>query len=144
MVPSQSHSSNITDCILSVLLHTALWMKACQLKMRPSTAHHHRVKDLGSKVLKNSGLKFWFRAIFRDFWSRSRRNHFVRYRFFPDFLIKETEMRHRCDSRIIYYLTLMTLKTPEITGTKSTGRNFSGILNLVKDCRPIKSILLNR
>jgi hypothetical protein len=54
-------------------------------------------------------------------------------------------MQHRCDSRIIYYLTLMTLKTPEMTGTKSkfwskfqfrlysvpaTGRNFSGILNL--------------
>ena len=55
-------------------------------------------------------------------------------------------MRHRCDSRIINYLTLMTLKTPEMTGTKSkfrskfrfrldsvpvTGRNFAGILNLV-------------
>jgi hypothetical protein len=54
-------------------------------------------------------------------------------------------MRHRCDSRIINYLTLMTLKTPEMTGTKSkfrskfrfrldsvpaTGRNFAGILNL--------------
>jgi hypothetical protein len=61
-------------------------------------------------------------------------------------------MRHRCDSRIIYYLTLMTfdshlwhIKTPEMTGMKSkfrskfrfrlysvpaTGRNFPGILNL--------------
>jgi hypothetical protein len=54
-------------------------------------------------------------------------------------------MRHRCDSRIINYLTLMTLKTPEMTGTKSmfrskfrfqlysvpaTGQNFAGILNL--------------
>ena len=54
-------------------------------------------------------------------------------------------MRHRCDSRIINYLTLMTFDTPEMTGTKSkfrskfrfrlysvpaTGRNFSGILNL--------------
>jgi hypothetical protein len=36
--------------------------------------------------------KFRFRAIFRDFWSRGRRNHFFRYRSFPDFLIKETEM----------------------------------------------------
>jgi hypothetical protein len=35
--------------------------------------------------------KFWFRAIFRDFWSRSRRNHFLGIAFF-DFLIKETEM----------------------------------------------------
>jgi hypothetical protein len=41
--------------------------------------------------------KFQFRAIFRDFWFRSRRNHFFRYRFLPDFLIRETEMRHRCD-----------------------------------------------
>jgi hypothetical protein len=71
---------------------------------------------------------------------------------FQDFLIKETEMRHRCDNPIINYLTLMTfdshlwhIKTPEMTGTKSkfrskfrlrlnsvpaTGRNFSGILNL--------------
>jgi hypothetical protein len=54
-------------------------------------------------------------------------------------------MRHRCDSRIINYLTLMTLKTPEMTGTKlkfrskfrfwldsvpATGRNFAGISNL--------------
>jgi hypothetical protein len=55
-------------------------------------------------------------------------------------------MRHRCDSLIINYLTLMNLKTPEMTGrTKSkfqskfqfrlysmpaTGRNFSRILNL--------------
>jgi hypothetical protein len=53
-------------------------------------------------------------------------------------------MRHRCDSCIIYYLTLMTLKTPEMTGTKlkirskfrfrldsvpATGRNFSEILD---------------
>jgi hypothetical protein len=36
--------------------------------------------------------KFRFRAIFRDFCSRSRRNHFFRYRFFRTFLIKETEM----------------------------------------------------
>jgi hypothetical protein len=36
--------------------------------------------------------KFRFRAIFQDFWFRSRRNHFFRYRFLPDFLIKETEM----------------------------------------------------
>jgi hypothetical protein len=26
-----------------------------------------------------------FRAVFRDFWFRSRRNHFFRYRFLPDF-----------------------------------------------------------
>jgi hypothetical protein len=48
---------------------------------------------LGSKFRS----KFRFRAIFRDFWFRSRQNHFFRYRFLPDFLIKETEMRHRCD-----------------------------------------------
>jgi hypothetical protein len=29
--------------------------------------------------------KFRFRAIFRDFWSRSRRNHFLGIAFFPDF-----------------------------------------------------------
>ena len=55
-------------------------------------------------------------------------------------------MPHRCDSCIINYLTSMTLKTPEMTRTKSkfrskfrfrldsvpaTGRNFAGILNLV-------------
>jgi hypothetical protein len=54
-------------------------------------------------------------------------------------------MRHRCDSRIINYLTLMTLNTPEMTGTKSKfrskfrfrrnsvrlrARNIAGILNL--------------
>jgi hypothetical protein len=57
-------------------------------------------------------------------------------------------MRHRCDSRIINYLTLMTLKTPEMTGTKSkfrskfrfrlysvpaTEQNFAGILNLAEN-----------
>jgi hypothetical protein len=31
-------------------------------------------------------------------------------------------MRHRCDSRIINYLTLMTFDTPEMTGTKSKFR----------------------
>jgi hypothetical protein len=67
-------------------------------------------------------------------------------------------MHHRCDSRIIYYLTLMTfdshlwhIKTPEMTETKSkfrskfrfrlysvpaTGRNFSGILNLAWNSGP--------
>jgi hypothetical protein len=44
------------------------------------------------KIPEKSRLKFRFRAIFRDFWFRSRRNHFFRYCFLPDFLIKETEM----------------------------------------------------
>ena len=67
---------------------------------------------------------------------------FLGIAFFRTFLIKERVMWHRCDSRIINYLTLMTLKTLEMTGTKSkfrskfwlrldsvpvTGRNFSGI-----------------
>jgi hypothetical protein len=64
-------------------------------------------------------------------------------------------MRHRCDSRIINYLTLMTFDTPEMTGMKSkfrskfrfrlysvpaTGRNLSGILNLGSHQRQVKSI----
>jgi hypothetical protein len=49
------------------------------------------------EILEKFRSKFRFRAIFRDFWFRSRRNHFFRYRFLLDFLIKETEMRHRCD-----------------------------------------------
>jgi hypothetical protein len=35
-------------------------------------------------------------------------------------------MGHRCDSRIINYLTLMTLKTPEMTGMKSKFGQNSG------------------
>jgi hypothetical protein len=44
------------------------------------------------KIPEKFWSKFRFRAFFQDFWSWSRRNHFFRYRFFPDFLIKETEM----------------------------------------------------
>jgi hypothetical protein len=49
------------------------------------------------KIPEKFRSEFRFRAIFRDFWFRSCRNHFFRYLFLPDFLIKETEMRHRCD-----------------------------------------------
>jgi hypothetical protein len=44
------------------------------------------------KIPEKFRSKFRFRAIFRDFWSRSRWNQFFRYRSFPDFLIKKTEM----------------------------------------------------
>jgi hypothetical protein len=101
---------------------------------------------LGSKFRKNSGQNSGSGPFSGIFGSGVAGIIFLDFAFFRTFLIKETEMRHRCDSRIINYLTLMTLKPPEMTGTKSkfrskfrfrldsmpaTGRNFAGILNLV-------------
>jgi hypothetical protein len=103
---------------------------------------------LGSKFRRNSGRNSGSRPKSGIFGHGVAGITFIKSGVFRQFLIKETEMRHRCDSRIINYLTLMTLKTPEMTGTKSkfwskfrfrldsvpaTGRNFAGILNLGKD-----------
>jgi hypothetical protein len=55
----------------------------------PLSSRNNLQEPLGSKFRS----KFQFRAIFRDFWSRSRRNDFLDFAFFLTFfLIKETKM----------------------------------------------------
>jgi hypothetical protein len=44
------------------------------------------------KIPEKFRSKFRFRAIFRDFWPRSHRYHFLDFAFFRTFLIKESEM----------------------------------------------------
>jgi hypothetical protein len=60
---------------LTLTPHEMLQINCKQNKIKQNKTIHN----------KNNRLN----AIFRDFWSRSRQNHFFRYHIFSDFLIKE-------------------------------------------------------